>query len=129
MPQQFKALIVTFEISAMLVLLSLTALAQQPRAQRSNTPQNLFDPRLAELRVASVAWAGRVRPSRDVTDVVCLVPDMPTFLEAISTWDANHFFPILIDDATYSLKFLRAFKPARVIRFPKKPAPPKPDEL
>jgi hypothetical protein len=56
-----------------------------------------------------------------VVDVVCLVSDFPSFLAAISTWDRDHYFPVLFDDTEYSFKFLRAFRPARVIRFPKRP--------
>ena len=31
-------------------------------------------------------------------DVVCLVPDVPTFFEAVSAWDDTRYFPVLIDD-------------------------------
>ncbi|MBX6313046.1 MAG: hypothetical protein IRY99_09055 [Isosphaeraceae bacterium] len=84
------------------------------------TPTSLFDPRLADLRTASVAWENREGPRRQVVDVVCLVPDVPTFLEAISTWDQGHFFPILLDDPETVLKFLRAFRPACVVRYPRR---------
>src|SRR4051812_24553891 len=78
--------------------------ADPPRA-----PTSLFDPRLDKLRKASVSWSTREAGPRAVVDVVCLVPDLPTFLEVIGTWDSEHYFPVLIDDADYSLKFLRAF--------------------
>jgi hypothetical protein len=52
-----------------------------------------------------------------VVDQVCLVPDLRSFLEAISFWDEDHYFPILIDSPAWSLPFLRAFLPARVVRF------------
>ncbi len=80
----------------------------------------LTDPRFDEVRKASVVWDNRPGPSRQVVDVVCLVPDVATFLETIGQWDATHFFPILIDDGEYSLKFLRAFRPSRIVRAPKK---------
>ncbi len=49
-------------------------------------------------------------------DQVCLVPDLPTFLDAIAAWDERHYFPILIDEPAWTLPFLRAFRPARVVR-------------
>ena len=45
------------------------------------------------------------------------MPDLPTFLEAIAAWDDRHFFPILIDDPAWTLPFLRAFRPARVVKY------------
>ena len=37
-------------------------------------------------------------------DQVCLVPDVPSFLEAISFWDERHFFPILIDSPAWRFR-------------------------
>ena len=51
---------------------------------------------------ASDDWRRRSGPERAVIDQVCLVPDVPTFLEAIATWDDRHYFPILIDDVALS---------------------------
>jgi hypothetical protein len=76
-----------------------------------------------EIRRASVSWERRPGPRRQVVDLVCLVPDVPTFLEAIAVWDENHAFPILIDDVELTLKFLRAFRPARIVRYPRKVGP------
>ena len=87
-------------------------------AQPPALPKSLYDPALAEVRLASVAWQAREGKPRQVVDVVCLVPDLPTYLEAIGTWDADHFFPVLFDDVETSLRFLRAFRPARVVRMP-----------
>lgn len=83
----------------------------------------LMDPRLEELRFASVSWENRDNPRREVVDVLCLVPDVPTFLEALRAWDGRHAFPILIDEPELVLKFRRAFRPARVVRFPKRAEP------
>ncbi len=44
------------------------------------------------------------------------------FFEAIATWDEGHWFPILIEDVDLTLKFLHAFRPARVIRYPRRVA-------
>ena len=94
------------------------------RAQTS-----LFDARFDEVRRASVEWDRRNGPEREVVDLVCLVPDVPTFLKAIAAWDERHCFPILIDDVPYTLKFLRAFRPARVVRYPAKAEAIAPGEL
>ncbi|WP_406693515.1 hypothetical protein V5E97_21005 [Singulisphaera sp. Ch08] len=75
---------------------------------------------IEELQTASSSWQRRPGPKRVVVDQVCLVPDFATFLEAIATWDEEHYFPILIDDIELTFKFLRAFQPARIVRFPRK---------
>ncbi len=82
--------------------------------------RTLFDARLEDIRRASVAWDVRIGPRRQVVDQVCLVPDLPTFFEVLGTWDDARFFPILLEDTEYTLKFLRAFRPAKVIRYPKR---------
>lgn len=76
-----------------------------------------------DLERAAESWARRAGPERRVVDQVCLVPDVATFLEAIASWDEGHYYPILIDDIEYTLKFLRAFRPARVVRYPRKGEP------
>ena len=58
-----------------------------------------------------------------VVDQVCLVPDVPAFLEAIASWDERYFFPILIDEPAWTLPFLRAFRPARVVRYVRRASP------
>ncbi|WP_435006656.1 hypothetical protein P12x_004165 [Tundrisphaera lichenicola] len=68
-------------------------------------------------------------PERRVVDQVCLVGDIPAFFEAISTWDRGHAFPILFDDVESSFRFIRAFKPARVIRFVGTSAPIAQDKI
>lgn len=82
---------------------------------------------MAELRKAAAGWERQTGPERQVVDQVCLVPDLPTFLEAIGSWDAHHCFPVLIDDVELTFKFLRAFRPARIVRYPDK-GQPIPDE-
>ncbi|MFI5460253.1 MAG: hypothetical protein ACHRXM_32960, partial [Isosphaerales bacterium] len=80
-------------------------------------PVGLDDPRLSSIRQAADSWRQVLEPRRLVIDQVCLVPDVPSFLEAIAAWDERHFFPILIDEPSWVLPFLRAFRPARVIRY------------
>jgi hypothetical protein len=84
------------------------------------------DPRLSDLRRGAAQWTLRAGPSRRVVDMVCLVPDVPTFYEALAAWDEDRFFPILIDDVELDLKFLRAFRPARVVRYPGRGKPIEP---
>ncbi len=94
----------------------------QPQPQAWVSPTTLFDPRLESIRMASASWEFRTGPERRVVDQVCLVPDLATFFEAIGTWDESHYFPILIDDVESTFRFIRAFKPARIVRYPKAPA-------
>ncbi len=80
-------------------------------------PAAAIDPRLGPLRRAAESWERRSGPRRVVVDQVCLVPDVPSFFEAIAAWDDRHFFPILIDEPAWTLPFLRAFRPSRVVRY------------
>jgi hypothetical protein len=80
-------------------------------------PSQLSDPRLSSLRDAAESWRRKTAPKRRVVDQVCLVPNEDAFLEAIATWDERFFFPILIDEPAWTLPFLRAFRPARVVRY------------
>ncbi len=87
-----------------------------PARRLSPVPFSVADPRLAPLREAAGTWEGRIGSRRVVVDQVCLVPDVPSFFEAIAAWDDRHYFPILIDEPGWTLPFLRAFRPARVFR-------------
>src|SRR4051812_1619237 len=68
------------------------------------SPDSPFNRSLADIRRASSSWERRQGPDRRVVDMVCLVPDLATFLEAIAAWDEGHFFPILIDDVELTFK-------------------------
>lgn len=76
-----------------------------------------------ELDAAQRSWTQSLAETRKVADIVCLVPNRETFLEALAQWDDQTYFPILIDDTDLSIKFLRAFRPKKVVRFPTKAAP------
>lgn len=92
--------------------------------------RSIFDPRLGPLLQAAERWRRRVGPNRIVVDQVVLVPDVPTYLEVIAAWDQRRYFPILIDDPAWTLRFLRAFRPARVVRVDRPAGPrstPAPD--
>ena len=84
---------------------------------RPSIPVSFDDPRFESLRQAVMTWRHTTGPRRLVVDQVCLVPDVPSFFEAITMWDERHFFPILIDEPAWTLPFLRAFRPARVVRY------------
>ena len=84
---------------------------------RPSIPTSFGDPRFESLRQAAMTWRHSTGPRRLVVDQVCLVPDVPSFFEAIAMWDERHFFPILIDEPAWTLPFLRAFRPARVVRY------------
>ena len=71
---------------------------------------------MGEVRRAAIRWDRQHGPTRKVIDQVVLVPDLAAFLEAIAAWDDLNYFPILIDDAEIAPKFIRAFRPARVLR-------------
>lgn len=86
-------------------------------AERPVLPALAADPRLIPLRRAGETWRLAAGPRRTVVDQVCLVPDVPSFFEAIAAWDDEHWFPILIDEPARVLPFLRAFRPARVVRY------------
>src|SRR5271166_3338126 len=77
---------------------------------------SILDPRLGSLLRAADQWRQSRGPERTVIDQVCLVPDLASFLDVIATWDERSFFPVLIDDPACTLPFLRAFRPARVVR-------------
>ncbi|SIO16244.1 hypothetical protein SAMN05444166_2771 [Singulisphaera sp. GP187] len=100
---------------SLLALIPAVTLGQAPNSFNGRPPNGID-----ELRTAASRWQKRPGPNRLVVDQVCLVPDFATFLEAIATWDQEHYFPILIDDIELSFKFLRAFQPARIVRFPRK---------
>ena len=77
-------------------------------------PARMSDRRLTALRQAAETWKRSTGPRRLVVNQVCLVPDVPAFLETIAAWDEHYFFPILIDEPAWTLPFLRAFRPARL---------------
>jgi hypothetical protein len=105
-------------------LVANSAAAQSPRGTDRVSLRFVDD-----VRRASVSWERRTNTSRQVVDVVCLVPDMATFLDAIATWDDRRIFPILIDDAELTFKFLKAFRPSWVVRYPRAASPIPENEL
>ena len=47
---------------------------------------------------------------------VILVPDAPTFLQVIQSWNFERRYPILIEDDHYTALFINQFQPQEVIR-------------
>ena len=110
--------------SALVLALAAWGAVAAPAARaQAPPPTSIYDARLSALRRASVAWENRQGPRRKVVDRVVLVPDVAGFFAVIATWDEGQWFPILIDDAELAPKFLRAFRPAAVIRYPGNPKP------
>jgi hypothetical protein len=92
-------------------------------------PMSLADPLLLDERRASVSWESRTGPERRVLDFVCVVPDLNAFFLAIGQWDEQGFFPVLLDEPDLVLKFVRAFRPRKILRYPGKPQPIAAEEL
>jgi hypothetical protein len=55
---------------------------------------------------------------RKVVDVVMLVRNEQQFIEAISQWTDEQFWPVLIEDGWLAPMFIRAFNPQRVVTWP-----------
>ncbi len=55
---------------------------------------------------------------REVLDVVVLVSDEASFLEAVSRWNERTYFPVLFQDDLCAPRFIAEFRPARVIVLP-----------
>ena len=89
---------------------------RETRPNQPGYPLSIQDPRMEPLVLASAHWRRTAGPDRAVLDQVYLVPDLPSFFDVIAAWDEQSFFPVLIDDPAWSLPFLRAFRPARVVR-------------
>lgn len=79
--------------------------------------ESLDVPQLRDLVNAGEHWRAERGPTRAVVDQIVLVDDVPGFLAALESWDREAFFPILIDDPNWTPAFVRAFRPARIVRF------------
>ncbi|WP_152051915.1 hypothetical protein [Tautonia marina] len=114
---------------AVLLLGMLVAPAPGIQDETPRPATSLDDPRLVRLRQAAAVWELRTGPRREVVDVVCLVPNTATFFKVLGTWDSDHWFPILIEDVEYTSKFLRAFRPAQIVRVPDSARPVEGEDL
>jgi len=55
--------------------------------------------------------------NRKVIDVVVLVRNEVSFLEAVAAWPEDRFYPVLYDDGWYSRMFIDTFKPKKIVRY------------
>ncbi|MBI1322232.1 hypothetical protein GC170_03460 [bacterium] len=95
---------------------------KEPQKPEYRVPQSLSDLGDVALSKASVKWREQIAETRKIVDVVCLVPNRETFLKVLAKWDDKHYFPILMDDTEYAVKFIREFRPKKIVRFPERPA-------
>lgn len=63
-----------------------------------------------------------LRSVQTASDVVIIVPDAKSYIEAVGRWTPDRLTPVLIDDGTEFARediarFVRAFKPKRVLRW------------
>ncbi|MGH7132740.1 MAG: hypothetical protein ACREJO_12415 [Phycisphaerales bacterium] len=121
-----------------IALLATGLVTAQPPASAPNQPAAPAQPPVAPsqspaaLKAASEATitaaanlrarVEAVRTKRRVVPIVAIVSDAKSFVGAVSRWDVQSYFPVLIDDGTPQARediarFVRAFKPARVVRF------------
>jgi hypothetical protein len=57
-----------------------------------------------------------MQASLPVIDQVVLVPDAATYIDEVSRWTTQARWPVLIEDNAFAPRFVRAFKPAVVLR-------------
>lgn len=100
--------------------------AAAPASPDADALAELRQPGRDALRRVNTAWELRAGPARKVVDQVCLVPDAPTFLRVVATWDRETWFPVLIEDVERTARFLRAFRPGRIVRVPRDTPDPTP---
>ncbi|MEX2671999.1 MAG: hypothetical protein WD294_07815 [Phycisphaeraceae bacterium] len=64
-------------------------------------------------------YAERLKPwlDREVVDVVVLVDDEISFIDAVNQWTPERFWPVLMADDWFTPLFVEAFRPARVVRY------------
>ena len=77
----------------------------------------------AEEALARMPWFARlgarsleVEVRLAVRDQVVLVPDAASFVAEIAKWTPSERWPVLVEDASFAPRFIRAFKPSTVLR-------------
>lgn len=108
----------------LVVLLCTLAFLAHPASARQEQPA---EPRQIDLRQAppSFRLGMRVlthRHARHASPVLVIAQSPDAYAEAISHWTGSLIFPVLIDDGSPSAaedigRFVRAFKPERIVRF------------
>ena len=69
----------------------------------------------AKLIACEPRWIAAGRTVPRAAGLVVLVPDLPTFLHAVSQWDRDLCFPVLFDDPKWARKFIAAYGPAQIV--------------
>jgi hypothetical protein len=94
-----------------------------PVAPASPAPAAGAPPAAARTNVPPPPWwakmglrALEVETRTGVLDQVVLVPDEAAYLREIARWTPKVRWPVLIEDAAFAPRFVRAFKPAQVLR-------------
>ena len=96
-------------IATCMVMFAATQQTTSPAAANQTAPKNPWCVELG-LRVAGVE-------AKILTlDRVVLVKDEASFLDEISHWRLEARWPVLIEDDILAPQFIRAFKPAQVLR-------------
>lgn len=122
---------VVYVASALGLALALALNSASGRAARQPAapPAEPAAPKLQDLPpiIRLGLRAESIRQQSQVTPTVVIVPDTDSFLAAIAEWRPRKRFPILIDDGSWNARehaarFIRAFAPARVVRW-KAPEP------
>lgn len=90
------------------LVLSASVHGQQPVQSQQDMPW----PVKLGVRVATAQAA------RPVAPIVVLVPDDATYLREVGRWSMNAQWPVLFEDDELAPLFIRAFKPAKVVRVP-----------
>ena len=96
-------------IATCMVMFAATQQTTSPAATNQTAPKNPWCVELG-LRVAGV------EAKIPTLDRVVLVKDEASFLDEISHWRLEARWPVLIEDDILAPQFIRAFKPAQVVR-------------
>jgi hypothetical protein len=107
------------------------ALAWALQAPPAPTGQSALTPEQEQAkRIAEMPWFARlgmrslgIEGKLPVVDRVVLVANEGAYLAEIARWTPKARWPVLIEDDEFAPRFIRAFKPAQVIRRPASAAP------
>ncbi|MEM1330448.1 MAG: hypothetical protein AAGG07_07800 [Planctomycetota bacterium] len=123
MPRPFQDTKQAFSIlAACSALLAGTPVAEAQNRSRPDTVNADQLPPQIKLGLR----AATIRHAIPTADAVVLVPDERAYYDALSAWTQTRRFPILIEDGSYrsiedAARFVRAFRPARVVRWAPEP--------
>lgn len=103
-------------------LLAALAFAQAPGTPAA-VPPAAPAPASAEEALARMPWFARLGARAidlevrlAVRDQVVLVPDEASYVAEVAKWTPSERWPVLIEDASFAPRFVRAFRPSAVLR-------------